>query len=207
MGYKAYSGRSKAMSGGIIVQQNDRLLTESVQQLGVLADPPTTSFVDHEDNFLIWEYWMDGDKEGNEPIIELVPEVSCVPAHTEHQSWNVVLDFTFWAWRAWTYSNLFDSLHHEIFPFSRVRPDLFRWCWCGVHEEECGGRGIQRCWSVDWANIIVLVGAVAANLAASRIWRRSLRKQERAPLACGFQFQALFVCNVPTILTWKIVYY
>jgi hypothetical protein len=53
----------------------------------------------HKHNILIVEDCIDGDVKGDEAITELVEEAS-VPTNAKYQGRSLVLDFTFWAWRA-----------------------------------------------------------------------------------------------------------
>ena len=84
MCYHAHTGRGETMSGIIIIQVYDRVLTESMYYFYILTNPSITSLQYHENNILIRIDWIDDDEEGDEDIIEFMEEVPGVPVRTEY---------------------------------------------------------------------------------------------------------------------------
>lgn len=54
---------------------------------------------------------IDDDEDRDEPIIEIMENVSGVPGRTEYKGWGIVLDLAFWASWALGEDQLFDTRH------------------------------------------------------------------------------------------------
>lgn len=129
-------------------------------------DPPISRFGDYEDDIILMvvEKGIDCDVERDEPVVEIVEEVSGVPSRSECQRWGLVLDLTRWAYWARDKIHFFDSGHHGVLLLSWIGPDLLHHRWAGwACYEECGGGGVQHRWTVDLADVVRTMGPVAHN--------------------------------------------